>query len=55
MDLPDAKKNLKAVQERFPRIKILPTSAAIGEGMDALKKTLAAEFMGDKDIVAEGI
>ena len=55
MDLPDAKKNLKAVQERFPRIKILPTSAAIGEGMDALKKTLAAEFMRDKDIVAEGI
>jgi GTP-binding protein len=55
MDLPDAKKNLKAVQERFPRIKILPTSAAIGEGMDALKKTLASEFMGDKDIVAEGI
>ena len=55
MDLPDAKKNLKAVQERFPRIKILPTSAAIGEGMDALKKTLAAEFMEDKDIVAEGI
>jgi len=55
MDLPDAKKNLKAVQERFPRIKILPTSAAIGEGMDGLKKTLSAEFMRDKDIVAEGI
>src|SRR6266540_2983710 len=55
MDLPDAKKNLKAVQERFPRIKILPTSAAIGEGMDALKKTLSAEFMRDKDIVAAGI
>src|SRR5438270_9710912 len=55
MDLPDAKKNLKAVQERFPKIKILPTSAAIGEGMDALKKTLSAEFMRDKDIVAEGI
>ncbi len=55
MDLPDAKKNLKAVQERFPRIKILPTSAAIGEGMDALKKTLSAEFMRDRDIVAEGI
>ena len=55
MDLPDAKKNLKAVQERFPKIKILPTSAAIGEGMDALKKTLAAEIMGDKHIVAAGI
>src|SRR6266446_6863978 len=54
-DLPAARENLKAVQERFPRIKILPTSAAIGEGMDALKKTLASEFMGDKDIVAEGI
>ncbi len=55
MDLPDAKKNLKAVQERFPKTKILPTSAAIGEGMDALKKTLSAEFMRDKDIVAAGI
>src|SRR5580765_6083588 len=55
MDLPDAKKNLKAVQERFPKIKILPTSAAIGEGMDALKEALAATMTNDKDIVPAGV
>ena len=55
MDLPDAKKNLKAVQERFPKIKILPTSAAIGEGMDALKEVLAATMTNDKDIVPAGV
>ncbi len=55
MDLPDAKKNLEAVQERFPRIKILPTSAAKGEGMDALKEALAATMTNDKDIVPAGV
>src|SRR6266508_6326189 len=55
MDLPDAERNLRVLQERFPKTKIIPTSAAIGEGMDALKKTLSAEFMRDKDIVAAGI
>src|SRR5205809_4613017 len=51
MDLPDAKKNLKAAQEKFPRINILPASAAKGEGMDALKETLAAKMTNDKDVV----
>ena len=55
MDLPDAKKNLKAVQARFPRIKILPTSAATGDGMDALKEALAVEIIREKDSVAAGI
>src|SRR5437660_2646727 len=55
MDLPDAKKNLEAVQERFPRTKIIPTSAANGEGMDALKEALAARTTNDKDIVSAGI
>ena len=55
MDLPDASENLEAVQEKFPRIKIIPTSAAKGEGMDALKKTLAATMINDKDMVAAGI
>ena len=55
MDLPNAKKNLRAVQERFPRIKVIPTSAAKGEGMDALKETLAATITNDKDIVSAGI
>jgi GTP-binding protein len=55
MDLPDAKKNLEAVQERFPKTKIIPTSAAKGEGMDALKEALAARITNDKDIVSRAI
>src|SRR5437867_11777430 len=55
IDLADAKKNLKAVHEKFPRIKILPISAATGDGMDALKEALAVEIMKDKDSVAAGI
>src|SRR6058998_1298651 len=55
MDLPYAKKNLEAVQERFPKTKIIPTSAAKGEGMDALKEALAARTTNDKDIVSRGI
>jgi len=51
MDLPNAKKNLKAAQEKFPRINILPISAAKGEGMEALKETLAAKMTNDKDAV----
>jgi GTP-binding protein len=41
MDLPGAKENLKALQKRFPKLQILPTSAAKGEGIDALKQALA--------------
>ena len=55
IDLPKAKKNLKAVQERFPKIKIIPTSAAKGEGMNALKEALAATMTNYKDIVSSGI
>src|SRR5213594_2339138 len=55
MDLPDAERNLRALQERFPRTKIIPTSAAKGEGMDALKEALAARITNDKDIVSRGI
>ncbi|PYJ02375.1 MAG: GTPase ObgE [Verrucomicrobia bacterium] len=55
MDLTDAEKNLRAMQERFPRIKIIPTSAAKGEGITELKDTLAATIPNDKDIVSEAI
>ena len=55
MDLPDAKKNVEAVRERFPRIKIILTSATKGEGMDALKETLAATMTNDRDMVSAGI
>jgi GTPase len=41
MDLPGAEENLKALQERFPKLQILPISAAKGEGIDALKQALA--------------
>jgi GTP-binding protein len=55
MDLPDAERNLRAVQERFPKIKIIPTSAAKGEGIAQLKKTLAAIMPNDKDVVSGAI
>jgi GTPase len=55
MDLTDAEKNLRAMQERFPRIKIIPTSAAKGEGMAELKDALAATISNDKDIVSKAI
>jgi GTP-binding protein len=55
MDLPDAKKNLEAVQQRFARLEIIPTSAAKGEGIDALKEALAATMTNDKDIVPAGV
>src|SRR5881296_300797 len=55
MDLPYAKKNLEAVQERFPKTKIIPTSAAKGEGIAELKDTLTAIMTNDKDVVSEVI
>jgi GTP-binding protein len=55
MDLADAEKNLRAMQERFPRIKIIPSSAAKGEGMAELKDTMAATIPNDKDVVSEAI
>ena len=55
MDLPDAERNLRALQERFPRTKIVATSAAKGEGIAELKKTLAAAMPNDKDVVSGAI
>jgi GTP-binding protein len=55
MDLPGAKENLKAMQERLPRIRIVPTSSAKGEGIDALKEALAAIMINDKDVVSPPI
>ena len=54
MDLPDAEKNLRAMQERFPRTKIIPTSAAKGEGMAELKDTLAATIPNE-DVASKAI
>ncbi len=44
MDLPNATENLKTLRERFPKISILPISAAKGEGIDALKETLSGKI-----------
>jgi len=41
MDLPGAKDNLVALQRSFPKVQIIPTSAANGEGIDALRQALA--------------
>ena len=41
MDLPSAEENLSGVRKKFPKIDIVPISAAKGEGIDELKKRLA--------------
>ena len=55
MDLPGAKENLKALQERFPKLQILPTSAAKGEGIDALKQALATQITDPEESVSAAI
>ncbi len=55
MDLPGAKENLKALQERFPKLQILPTSAAKGEGIDDLKQALATRITDPEEIVSAAI
>jgi GTP-binding protein len=41
MDLPGADENLNALRKKFPKIDIVPVSAATGEGIDHLKTELA--------------
>jgi GTPase len=55
MDLPGANENLKALQERFPKLQILPTSAARGEGVDSLKQELATRITKEKEIISAAI
>ncbi len=55
MDLPGAKENLKALQERFPKLQILPTSAAKGEGIDDLKQALATRMADPEENVSAAI
>ena len=47
MDLPGTKENLNALQKRFPKIKILPTEAVTGKGIDALKQEFATRITND--------
>jgi GTPase len=51
VDLPNAKKHLRTLRDRFPKIIIVPISAAKGEGIDALKEELATRMTGDKDVI----
>jgi GTP-binding protein len=55
MDLPGAKENLKVLQERFPKLRILPTSAAKGEGIDALKQALATRITDPEESASAAI
>src|SRR5215475_5704023 len=55
MDLPGAKENLKALRARFPKLQILPTSAAQGEGIDALKQALATRITDSQESVCAAI
>jgi GTP-binding protein len=41
MDLPEAGENLEALRRKFPKIDIVPVSAAAGEGIGNLKEKLA--------------
>jgi GTP-binding protein len=50
MDLPNANENLETLRVRFPKISIVPTSAANGEGIDTLKEALAERMTGGQDI-----
>jgi GTPase len=50
MDLPNANENLETLREKFPKISIVPISAANGEGIDTLKEALAERMTGDEDI-----
>ena len=52
MDLSGAKKNLKILQEKFPKLQILPISTARGEGVDALKQELSTRLTNDKETVS---
>jgi GTPase len=44
MDLPNAPENLRILREKFPKVTVLPISAAKGEGIDALKETLSGKI-----------
>ena len=50
MDLPNANENLETLRQKFPKISIVPISAANGEGIDTLKTALAERMTGDQDV-----
>jgi selenocysteine-specific translation elongation factor len=48
--LPNANENLTLLREKFPKIRIVPISAANGEGIDGLKEALAEGMTGDRAV-----
>jgi GTPase len=50
MDLPNANENLETLRERFPKISVVPISAANGEGIDTVQEALAERMTGDRAI-----
>ena len=55
MDLQDAKKNLEAMRQKFPKNEILPVSATMKEGIDSLKDNLAAMTNAGKAVFSSAI
>ena len=47
MDDPRAEENLRHFQQRFPKREIIPISAELGEGIDAVKESLARHLLQD--------
>src|SRR2546430_10775490 len=47
MDLPNATENLDALEARFPKVQILPTAAAMGKGIAALRQAFAAAMTNE--------
>jgi GTP-binding protein len=43
MDLESAEENLKMFEQRFPKVRVIPISAEMEEGLDALKLFLNDE------------
>jgi GTPase len=40
MDLPESEELLERFRQRFPKVEIIPISAMLGQGIDALKARL---------------
>ena len=55
MDLPGARENLKALQEKFAKARIISTSAAKGEGTGALKHALGTRIPQPPENVSTAI
>lgn len=53
MDLPDAEENLKAFRARFPKLKVIPVCAELGEGIEGIVKYLGKLAGSDKAKAAE--